>query len=195
MELSKVFEGIGNIIVLNDEEKNTFASLVDVTTANRNELLLREGQRCNYEYFVINGCLRSYYLDENSIQHTTLFAVEGWWTGNLKSFVKNTPSEFYIQALEHTTVMRIPKSNIEQLYAKVPKLERYFRILLQNRLLATQDRVSNHLSASATTRYLQFTRRYPNLEQRVPAKHIASYLGITPTYLSRLRKRRISNNL
>lgn len=195
MELSKVFQGIGNIITLNDKEKNIFASLVDVTTVKRHELLLREGQRCNYEYFVINGCLRSYYLDENSIEHTTLFAVEGWWTGNLKSFVKNTPSEFHIQALEDTTVMRIPKSNIEELYAQVPKLERYFRILLQNRLLATQDRVSNHLSASATTRYQQFTRRYPDLEKRVPARHIASYLGITPTYLSRLRKKRWAGNL
>ena len=195
MELSTLFQNINRIVELNESEQHTFKSLVDLVSVKKNDLLLHEGQRCNYEYFVISGCLRSYYIDENSFEHTTLFATEGWWTGNLKSFVRNTPSEFYIQALENTLVMRIPKKHIEELYAKIPKLERYFRILLQNRLLATQDRVSRHLSESAIARYLEFTRMYPNLEQRIPSKYVASYLGITPTYLSRLRKKNILGNL
>ena len=195
MELSLVSQNIHKIIELNASEQHTFKSLVEVISVNRNEILLREGQRCSYEYFVLKGCLRSFYIDAENHEHTTLFATEGWWTGNLKSFVRNTPSEFYVQALENTMVMRIPKKHMEALYAKIPKLERYFRILLQNRLLATQDRVSKHLSASASTRYLQFVHKYPNLEQRVASKHIASYLGMTPTYLSRLRKKRLLGNL
>ena len=91
--------------------------------------------------------------------------------------------------------MRIHKKNMDELYSKIPKLERYFRILLQNRLLATQDRISKHLSESALTRFSNFLMLYPTLEQRVPAKHIASYLGITPTYLSRLRKKNIKSAL
>ena len=195
MDISKVFTSIATIIALDDAEKKIFESLVELVSIQRNDLLLKEGQRCGYEYYILKGCLRSYYFDENSIEHTTLFAVEGWWTGNLKSFVKNTPSEFNIQALEDSMLIRISKSNMEALYDKIPKLNTYFRILLQNRLIATQDRVSRHLSEAASTRYLQFITMYPDLEQRVPAKHIASYLGITPTYLSRLRKKRLSNRL
>jgi CRP-like cAMP-binding protein len=195
MDLSKIFDSISRIIALDDKEKDIFVSLVELISIKRNDTLLRQGQRCVYEYFILKGCLRSYYFDENSIEHTTLFAVEGWWTGNLKSFVKNTPSEFNIQALEDSVLIRISKSNMEALYDKIPKLNTYFRILLQNRLIATQDRVSRHLSEAASTRYLQFITMYPDLEQRVPAKHIASYLGITPTYLSRLRKKRLSNRL
>lgn len=194
-KLSFVFENINKVIELDESEQRIFESLVDLVSVKKNDMLLQEGERCSYEYFVINGCLRSYYIDENSFEHTTLFAKEGWWTGNLKSFLRNKPSEFYIQALEDTLTMRIPKGNMEELYHRIPKLERYFRILLQNRLLATQDRVSRHLSESATTRYLEFTIKYPNLEQRVPSKYIASYLGITPTYLSRLRKKNILGNL
>lgn len=195
MELSKVFESIRRIIELDEHEKHIFSSLVEFTSIQRNDFLLKEGQKCDYEYFVNSGCLRSYSLDENAMEHTTLFAIEGWWTGNLKSFVRNTPSEFYIQALEDTRFIRIPKKNMDELYAKIPKLERYFRILLQNRLLATQDRINRHLTESAMERYIKLIRLYPNLEQRVPSKHIASYLGITPTYLSRIKKRKLADNL
>jgi CRP-like cAMP-binding protein len=120
-----------------------------------------------------------------------MFAVEGWWTGNLKSFLKQSPSDFSIQAIEDTVLLRLNKLQVEELYSKVPKFERYFRILLQNRLLATQERVAHHLSSSASEKYRQFLEKFPNIEKRVPLKHIASYLGITPTYLSRLRKSRV----
>jgi CRP-like cAMP-binding protein len=168
--------------------------LVEIDSYRRKALLLKEGQVCEFEYFILQGCLRSYYEKNDVDEHTTMFAIEGWWTGNLKSFVRNTPSMFNIQALEQTTVIQIHKSKIEKLYTHIPKLERYFRILLQNRLLATQDRVGGHLSLSAAERYLLFIKKYPEIEQRVPLKHIASYLGITSTYLSRLRRKRMSGN-
>jgi len=194
MELSGVYRNIGRIIALTDEEKQIFESLIGISSIKRNALLLQEGQICKYEYFILKGCLRSFYIDENLIEHTTMFAIEGWWTGNLKSFVRNTPSTFYVQAQEDSILLKIHKDKIEQLYSKIPKFERYFRILLQNRLLATQDRVSNHLSVPASYRYLQFIKKYPEIEQRVALKHIASYLGITPTYLSRLRRKRMEDN-
>ena len=115
MDLSKVFKSLERIIELDEYEKDIFTSLVEIATIKRNQYLLREGERCDYEYFVINGCLRSFYRDENANEHTTLFAIEGWWTGNLKSFVRNTPSEFYIQAVEDTRIMRIPKKNMDEL--------------------------------------------------------------------------------
>ena len=189
MKLDVAYAHISRIIDVSEEDKRIFESLVEVQKVKKKTLLLEEGQLCAYEYFILEGCVRSYYTDENFIEHTIMFAIEGWWTGNLKSFVRNTPSDFSLQAQEDTIVLRLSKPKLEKLYAQVPIFERYFRILLQNRLLATQDRISNHLSSSASERYAQFLKKYPQIEQRVPLKHIASYLGITPTYLSRLRKK------
>lgn len=190
LELNIAFSNFERIIQLSEKEKNIFSSLVEIIEVPKKEYILKEGQICRYEYFVLKGCLRSFYLDENAIEHTTLFAPESWWTGNLKSFVRNTPSDFYVETLENSNIFRLNKNSLDALYEKIPKFERYFRILLQNRLLATQDRIHYHLSSSATERYEKFLQKYPNLVQRVPLKYIASYLGITPTYLSRLRKKR-----
>lgn len=191
MDISIAYENIEKVIKLSSDEKETFQSLFEIDYIKRNQILLREGQISKFEYFILSGCLRSFYIDDSLIEHTTMFAIEGWWTGNLKSFLRGTPSEFAIQAQENTKLIRIHKSKIETLYSRIPKFERYFRILLQNRLLATQDRVNNHLSSPASERYIQFIAKYPEIEQRVPLKYIASYLGITPTYLSRLRRKRV----
>jgi len=192
MNFDIAFSNFEKIIELTNSEKEIFESLVDTFQINRRSHLLREGEYCNYEYFVMEGCLRSYYLDYEGKEHSTMFAIEGWWTGNLKSFVRSTPSDFFIEALENSVLLRFDKQKMEELYLKIPKFERYFRILLQNRLLVTQDRVSHHLSTSASERYLDFVKKYPTIEQRVPLKHIASYIGVTPTYLSRLRKNRVN---
>ncbi|MBX2876586.1 MAG: Crp/Fnr family transcriptional regulator [Saprospiraceae bacterium] len=193
MDLDIAFKNIARIVQLTENEKEIFKSLAEVITVKRKTHLLREGQICRFEYFILEGCLRSYYTDRSLVEHTTMFAIEGWWTGNLKSFVRNTPSEFNLVAQENSKVLRFTKEKLEKLYAKVPKFERFFRVLLQNRLLATQDRISQHLSFTASQRYLQFISKYPQIEQRVPLKHIASYLGITATYLSRLRRARMNN--
>ncbi len=185
--LDIAFKSFDQHIDLSDEEKRTFESLIEVVEIEKRRHVLKAGQVCKYEYFVLEGCLRSYYVDEEAIEHTTMFAAEGWWTGNLKSFMRVIPSDFYLETLENSKLLRLGKGAVEELYLKVPKFERYFRILLQNRLLSTQERISNHLSATAKERYLKFIKTHPNLIQRVPLKHIASYLGITPTYLSRLR--------
>ena len=180
-------------IDLNLEEEQIFKNTVEVIEIDRRQYLLKAGQICRYEYFVLSGCIRSYYTDEQAIEHTTMFATEGWWTGNLKSFVRETPSDFHLEAVEQSRLIRISKPALDSLYERIPKLERYFRILLQNRLLSTQDRINNHLSSTARERYAEFLNKYPSLIQRVPLKHIASFLGITPTYLSRLRAQPIQD--
>ena len=190
--LDLLFKNTQRIITLTDKEKISFKQLVEIVQIKKNAFLLRQGQICDYEYFILEGCLRSFYEDNECIEHTTLIAIESWWTGDLKSFVRKTPSEFNVQALEDSTIVRISRENMEEIYRQIPKFERYFRILLQNRLLATQDRVGEHLSESAMDRYSRFVAQNPSIEQRIAAKHIASYLGITPTYLSRLRKKRLA---
>ena len=190
MDLNFAFERFSNIITLDDEEKKTFHELVEIVNVEKKTRVLTAGQICRYEFFVLSGCIRTFYYDEDINEHTTMFAPEGWWTGNLKSFVREVPSEHFLESIEKSTLIRLSKNSLEDLYRLVPKFERYFRVLLQNRLLATQDRINNHLSSSAEERYLKFLIAYPDLTRRVPLKHIASYLGITPTYLSRLRARK-----
>lgn len=191
MNLEIAFKHFARLIDLTESEKKIVASLVQVVEVNRWDILLAEGQICKYEYFVLSGCLRSYYVDANLKEHTVMFALEGWWTGDLRSFHKNIPSNVAIEALEKSMLLRLSKPRLEELYRKVPKFERYFRILLQNRLLVNEDRLANHLSSKASQSYVEFLSRHPNIEQRISQKYIASYLGITATYLSRLRKNKL----
>jgi len=118
-----------------------------------------------------------------------MFAVEDWWTGDLYSFLTQTPATFNIDALEDTEVLQISKPNLEKLYESVPKFERFFRFQFQNAFVAQQQRIMQSLSFTAEERYLHFINKYPQLEQRIPQKQVAAYLGITPEFLSMLRRK------
>jgi CRP-like cAMP-binding protein len=190
-QLEVAFHHITRIIDLTKEEKLIFIQLVEVLEVKRHESLLTIGQVCKYEYFVLEGCIRSYYIDKNFDDITTMFAVSGYWTGDLHSFHKGIPSEYGLEAMEESLVIRISKSKLEEIYQRIPKFERYFRILLQNRVIAIDDQLAN-IAMGASQAYEHFLKRFPRMEQRVPLKHIASYLGITPTYLSRIRKKQFS---
>lgn len=156
----------------------------------KGESILAINEVCRYDYFVVKGCLRSFYIDQTQSERTIHFSMPGWWTGNLKSFATGSPSDFGIEALTDAEVLRITRSKLDNLFEKVPSLNKFFRIILQNNLIATEDRVANHISAPAQIRYEEFHKKFPTLEQTVPLKYIASYLGITNAYLSRLRSRK-----
>jgi CRP-like cAMP-binding protein len=188
--LDVAYKSIGRIITLDTSEKETFESLIEIIKIRKKERLLSAGQVCKYEYMVLKGCIRSFYCDEDTNEFTTMFAIEGWWTGDLGSFYRQMPSEYYLVAMEETYLLRLSYQRMEQLYEKIPKFERYFRILLQNRLIAVESFQNTLQALDAEENYKLFRQNYPDLEKRVPLKYIASYLGITPTYLSRLRKRK-----
>ena len=118
-----------------------------------------------------------------------MFGVEDWWVGDLYSFLTQTPSAYFIDALEDAEVLQISKANLDRLYEQVPKFERFFRLIIQNAFIAQQKRINQNLSFSAEQRYLDFIKTYPSLEQRIPQKQIAAYLGITPVFLSMLRRK------
>ncbi len=151
--------------------------------------MLQPGEICQYEIFVTKGCLQSYTIDRNGFKHIGMFAIEDWWTGDLLSFITQTPATYFIEALEDTEVLRISKQDLELLYERVPKFERFFRILFQNSLVTQIERINQGLSNTAEERYLNFIKKYPKLEQRLSQKLVAAYLGITPEFLSMLRKK------
>lgn len=189
VQYTLINDNIKKHITLTEKEQAFFASLLKEKSISKKEFLLRANTICHFETFVVKGCLRNFYIDNEGNEHTTLFATEGWWTGDLYSFITQSPSRYYIEALENTTVLQISKVDMERLYTEVPKFERLFRILLQNAYVAQEERIVQNLSNTAEQRYEAFKLKYPVLEQRIAQKHIASYLGITPEFLSMLRRK------
>lgn len=132
--------------------------------------------------------VRSYLIDDKGQEHVMQFSTEGWWAGDLSSFVTEEASSYCIDCLEDTEVLRITKKDLDKLLELVPKMNSFFRILYRNSVVAYNRRVAASLIDTALERYRAFVQQYPQIEQRVPNHQIASYLGITPQSLSRLRK-------
>jgi CRP-like cAMP-binding protein len=172
---------------LDDPEIRLVQSRFSIKRFRKHQFILQEGDVARYETFIVKGLTRTYEIDEKGQEHIIQFGLEDWWIGDLYSFLTQTPSHFNIDCLEDTGVLRITKEQLEQLYLEVPKLERHFRILIQNAFISSTKRISSSLRLSAAERYSQFVRTYPEIERRVPNHQIASFLGITPQSLSRIR--------
>lgn len=189
MNTDLLLKNIGAHIQLDKAERDFFLSLLHVKKLQRKEFLLQQGEVCLTENFIVQGCLRVYTIDDSGFEHIVTFGIEGWWISDLLSFFTGTETFYYIDALEDTELLQISKYNLHILYQRVPKFERFFRIILQNAYIAQQHRINQNLALDAEQRYLQFIEKYPALEQRIPQKQVAAYLGITPVFLSMLRKR------
>src|SRR3989338_4792944 len=189
MEL--LLQHISRHIQLDKNEEAYFLSLIQLKTIRKKELLLKQGEICKTENFLLSGCMRTFTLNEQGEEQVVQFGIEDWWMGDLYSFLTQAPASYSIDALEDTLVAQITKEHLDNLYLQVPKFERFFRLILQNAFIAQQDRIHQSLSLTAEQRYEEFIRKYPQLEQRIAQKHIASYLGITPVFLSMLRRKRV----
>ncbi|MCI0705968.1 MAG: Crp/Fnr family transcriptional regulator [Ignavibacteriae bacterium] len=178
---------ISRHIALTVEEAEVLRSLFTVRRIRRRQYLLQEGDVSHYESYVLSGCLRAYVVDNEGFEHVLQFAIEDWWIGDMASFITGEPATLAIDALEDSEVLQLEKGAQEELYARVPTFDRFFRMLLQNAFVAHQRRILGIIAQTAEQRYLDFVTRYPKLVQRIPQKHIASYLGMTPEFLSRMR--------
>jgi CRP-like cAMP-binding protein len=154
----------------------------------RHEYLLREGEVSKYTAFVCTGCLRLYSIDAKGKEHLLQFAPEEWWIGDMDSFSTGEPSSYFIDALENSQILLMDLQGQNDLLKKVPEASIFFQGLMQKRQAVTQKRIIFSMSASAEERYLDFLKTYPSFSQRIPQHMIASYLGITPESLSRIRK-------
>lgn len=186
-----LIKSFSKYVTLTNEEADVVQSLFTARKLRRRQYLLQEGDVARHETFILSGVTRTYEVDEKGQEHVVQFGLEDWWVGDLYSFLTNTPSHYSIDCLEDTEVLQITKQNLEALYERVPKMERHFRIIIQNAFIAATSRVASSLAKSATERYDEFVARYPQIEQRVPNHQIASYLGITPQSLSRIRAQRL----
>lgn len=175
-------------IQLTDEEVAFFKTVLKPKKIRKRQYLLQAGEVNQYENFVNKGCLRAYTVDALGQEHIAMFGLEGWWISDLYSFLTNTPATQNIDALEDSEIFSIEKSDLEKLYERVPKFNRFFLKLLQNAFVAHQRRILAANSKTAEEQYLDFIHKYPSIEQRVPQHQIASYLGLSPETISRIRR-------
>lgn len=174
-------------IHLEDKETDVVKSAFSHKRYRRHQFILQEGDVAAYDNFIIHGLARTYTVDEKGNEHILRFSPEDWWTGDLASFLNGKPTIYNVDCLEDTEVLRITPADLEALCEAVPKMNKYFRILYQRSIASFNERVSSSLTKSAGERYDEFVQRFPSVHQRVPDKQIASYLGITPQSLSRIR--------
>lgn len=187
--MSLLLNHIANYISLTEKEQKLLLSKTETVEYKAKTILLNAGEICKYSYFVNSGLLRSFNINDNIVEHVLHFACEGWWIGDMYSLLSQKPGNLFIEVLEDSEVVLLSKENQQLLYHEIPKLERFFRILTENSLVAHQERLMDNLSLSAEERFEKFFKRYPTLIQRVPQKQIASYIGVTPEFFSKMKSK------
>jgi CRP-like cAMP-binding protein len=190
MAADLILSNISRHISLDANESALFISMLTEQQISRKEFLLREGQVCRNISFVQSGILRAFHLDKAGREATIMFALEDWWITDMNCFINQLPAILNIQAVEDSRVFQLQKRDLDQLYESVPKFERFFRIIMQNAYIREQLRVIQNLSLPAEERYNNFIMKYPQVVQKVTQKQIAAYLGITPEFLSMIRKKK-----
>ncbi len=185
----RILKYINRFTELSATEKGVLEDCMSRRWVNKKTLLLRAGEVCNFEGYVLKGCIREYFIDAKGVEVTLEFATEDWWVSDITSFEQQTPAMMFIEALEDCELLVLSRESKDELLQKVPKLERMFRLMIQRHLAVLQQRLLRTISSSAGDQLEEFLKKYPTLPNRVPQQYIASYLGITPEFLSKLRRR------
>jgi len=182
-----ILKNIAKHISLNKEEADCFTSFLKQKKVSKKEFILKGEEICKYINFVHSGTLRAYYLDKAGKESTIMFAVTDWWITDMFCFINQQRAMLTIEAVEESIIFQLSKDDLDQLYIKIPKLERFFRVIFQNAYIREQLRTIQNLSLSAEERYNLFLNKYPQIVKQITQKQIASYLGITPEFLSMIR--------
>jgi CRP-like cAMP-binding protein len=185
---------IENKVDITEEQKSQFQSFFTLKKLRKKQYLLQEGDICKSLSFVSKGLLKSYFLDEKGNENINMFAFEGWWISDFNSFINQEKSVLNIDAIEETEVLMITLEDYEKMMLEIPVMDRYFRILYQNSLVTKDYRLIVSNSYTAEEKYLQLTQKNPEMIKRVPHNLIASYLGLAPETVSRIRKKNSLNN-
>ena len=187
-QIQPLLNYIKNYISLTKEEAQFLNSKVTYRKYLKGQYIIQQGDVCKYECFVIKGCTKMFHVNEEGQEHILMFSIEDWWTSDMGSFITQTPADFNVMCLEPTELVMFSHDSIEELYAQIPKLERFFRQIIEKAFVASQKRIVRNFSLSAKERYLYFKNQYPKIEQRIPQYMVASYLGITKEFLSKIKK-------
>ena len=186
-EIQPFLSYINNYVSLNEEEIFALKNRIQIRSYLKGQYVVQQGDICNYECFILSGCTKTFHLDSEGHEHVIMFSIEDWWSSDMGSFITQTPADFSVQCIEPTKMVQISYGDAEALYKEIPKLERFFRKIVEKAFVASQKRIVRNFSLSAKERYLYFKSKYSEIERRVPQYQIASYLGITKEFLSKLK--------
>ncbi|MFN3489571.1 MAG: Crp/Fnr family transcriptional regulator [Emticicia sp.] len=186
--MQALFENFQKYVPFSEEEMIMILSRVRRIPIKRRQKILQEGDVCKHYSFVLEGCFRMYGIDDKGYEHNIQFAAENDWIADIGSFYAKKTSKLYIEAIEPSSILQIEQQDLYALYTKIPKLSIAFKIIIENKYVELQNRVLQNFSSTAQQRYLYFLEQYPYLSNRLPNTQIASYMGITPEFLSKIRK-------
>lgn len=184
-----IIDNLSKHITLTPQEQELFLSKTEIHQYKAKTVLLNAREICKNSYFVNSGVLRSFNINDNIMEHVLSFACSGWWISDMYSLLSQKPGNLFIQVIEDAEIVVLSKENQEILYQEIPKLERFFRILIENSLVAYQERLMDNLSLTAEERFEKFCNKHRDLIQKVPQKQIASYLGVTPEFFSKMKSK------
>jgi CRP-like cAMP-binding protein len=185
---NSLFQYFKNIIALKEKEKNELRERMQERKIRRRQFILQEGDVCRHYTFVIGGCFRMFGVDKKGVEYNIQFAAENDWITDIGSFFSQKPSKLFIEAIEPSHILQIERKDLTHLYTHYHMFDRNFRVIIENKFVELQNRVLQNISSTAEERYLAFLEQYPHLSNRLPSTQIASYLGVTPEFLSKIRK-------
>lgn len=189
---AQINTAISRYVNFTQHELDLFNSLLYFKQIKKKTIMLQKGEKCTFDAFVVSGCIRKYYIDENGFEVVLQFAVENSWISDISfSIYETEPSHIFIETVENSDLLIFSPETKEQLFAQAPRFERAFRILMQRHLAVTQNRLLHNITCTAEQKYDEFLQNYPDIPSRVPQHYIASYLGISPEFLSKIRGRKL----
>ncbi|MCK9403628.1 MAG: Crp/Fnr family transcriptional regulator [Chitinophagaceae bacterium] len=189
-DYTKIKNYVARHIQLTEEEETYFVSLLRTTRVKKKQFIVQPGFTCKYRSYVLTGAMRAYLIDNKAQEHTVAFAIEDWWISDYNSYINQEPATLFVEALEDTILIQIDYNAEQLLMETIPKFERFFRIITQRSFAFLQKRILSNLSKSAHERYEEFIEKYPSIANRVPQYALASYLGFSPEFLSKIRNKR-----
>ena len=178
---------IKRYVYLSTQENEYFQTSLKQVTFKKGDYLLQEGQKCTARYYIVKGCLRSFYLDSKANEQIIHFGLENWWISEYDSLINQQPSNIFIQAIEDTEVLALDQLSFDQLSLEIPAIDTLFRKIMEKTFIASQRRIEYMLSYSGEERYTKFVDQNPEFLQRVPQYMMASYLGMSPEFYSKIR--------
>lgn len=193
-DYENILKNIKRYVSLSEEDEKQFSIIVRTTHVKRRQFIVQPNFVCSHQTYVLKGAFRSYFVSDEGIDHTIQFAIEDWFISDFNSYINQTPASLFVEALEDSIVQQIAYDDVEHLCIANPKFERFFRLVAQKSFAFSQRRVLSNLGKTAEERYLEFLNLYPSIVQRVPQYALASYLGMSPEFLSKIRKRLASKS-
>lgn len=193
-DFEDILNNIKRYIALDEADEKQFASIVKTTRVKRRQFIVQPNFVCTHQSYVVKGAFRSYFVNDSGVEHTIQFAIEDWFISDFNSYVTQCPASLFVEALEDSVINQITHQDVESLCDTNPKFERFFRLVAQKSFVFSQKRVLSNLGKTAEERYVEFFNLYPSIVQRVPQYALASYLGMSPEFLSKIRKRLASKS-